>query len=689
VLLVVEDLHWIDTETQALLDGLIESLATAPLLLLVNYRPEYRHGWGGKTYYTQLRLDPLAPEDATQALDALVGVDPGLAALKQSLIDRTEGNPFFLEESVRTMVETGALVGERGAYRLARASQAVQVPATVQAVLAARIDRLDPEEKALLQTAAVIGKDVPLSLLRATVDEPEDALLARLARLQAAEFLYETTAFPDPEHTFKHALTLEIAYNGLLQDRRRALHARVLEGLERETGDGPGEHVERLAHHALRAERWDRAAAYLYQAGEKAFAYGAHASAAPFYEAVIDAVDRLGDRGDRTLKLDACLELWAVRINTGQMGGIEALAETVEALATALDDRPRLAKVRVAQAQASWLFPSGTRSSGTAIERAREASRLADPADLRTRSYAQVVAGASLRDVGDFRASILEYDRGATLFESVELAPDVRGLVIPIYAILRSFRVDSLGALGEFDRAIASGEEGLRAAREIGHSSTLAIAHAFLGYAHLMRGEIDPSLALCRAGLGIAEESSMDPSFTATNALHVACALSLSGEREQAAGHLERARQVGGAVGPALLKFTKYGAVAATALLALDRVAEAQAEVDENLMLVAVHDARGHEAPLLRLRAEVLDRRAPEHAEEARLSCERGLALARELGMRPEMAHCRRVLSRLHRHAGDGDGARVHLDAAIALFSELGMPFWAARAETEASEDRA
>ena len=167
LLVVFEDLHWIDSETQALLDGLVESLPAARLLLLVNYRPEYQHPWGSRTYYTQLRLDPLPPETAEELLGALLGPDAGLEPLKRMLIARTEGNPFFLEESVRTLVETGALAGERGAYRLARPLPAIQVPATVQAVLAARIDRLAPEDKALLQTASVVGKDVPFALLQA------------------------------------------------------------------------------------------------------------------------------------------------------------------------------------------------------------------------------------------------------------------------------------------------------------------------------------------------------------------------------------------------------------------------------------------------------------------------------------------------------------------------------------------
>jgi predicted ATPase len=183
LLLVFEDLHWIDGETQALLDGMVESLPTARVLLLANYRPEYSHGWGRKTYYTQLRIDPLPPESASALLSALLGDAASLDPIKVLLVERTEGNPFFLEESVRTLVESGALVGERGRYRPTGSLRGVEVPATVQAVLAARIDRLSQEGKRLLQSAAAIGKDVPLALLQAITESPEEPLRARLARL--------------------------------------------------------------------------------------------------------------------------------------------------------------------------------------------------------------------------------------------------------------------------------------------------------------------------------------------------------------------------------------------------------------------------------------------------------------------------------------------------------------------------
>ena len=322
LLLVFEDLHWIDSETQALLNSLVESLPTAQLLLLVNYRPEYQHSWGSKTYYTQLRLDPLPPVSADELLQALLGNDPSLAPLKQLLIVRTEGNPFFLEESVRTLVETGVLLGERGAYRLAQALPTVQVPATVQAVLAARIDRLPPEEKQLLQTAAVIGTEVPLALLQAMAEMPETPLRLGLTHLQAAEFLYETRLFPEIEYTFKHALTQQVAYETLLQERRRALHARIVEALEALAGERMAEQVERLAHHALRGEVWDKALVYCRQAGEKTMARSAYREAVAYLEQALLALQHLPEtRETREQAIDLRVELRPSLQRLGELRG--------------------------------------------------------------------------------------------------------------------------------------------------------------------------------------------------------------------------------------------------------------------------------------------------------------------------------------------------------------------------------
>ncbi|MBI4589929.1 MAG: AAA family ATPase [Candidatus Rokubacteria bacterium] len=267
---VFEDLHWIDEETQAIVDSLVDGLPTARILLLVNYRPEYHHPWGSRTYYSQSRIDPLASESAEELLAFLLGDDPGLQPVKRLLIEQTEGNPFFLEESVRALIETKTLAGERGACRLAKPVEAIQVPATVQAVLAARIDRLPPDDKRLLQTAAVLGKDVPFTLLQAVVDVPEESLRRALGQLQAGEFLYEASLFPELQYTFKHALTHEVAYGSLLHERRRTLHARVAEVFETLHPDRVTEKAHWLSHHAFRGEAWSRALTYLRQTVEGA-----------------------------------------------------------------------------------------------------------------------------------------------------------------------------------------------------------------------------------------------------------------------------------------------------------------------------------------------------------------------------------------------------------------------------------
>ena len=292
VVVIFEDLHWIDAETQALVDALVEGLPAARVLMLVNYRPEYQHAWGSKTYYRQLRIDPLPAASARELLDALLGDDATVQPLKGLLIQRTEGTPFFLEEGVRALVETRVLTGDRGSYRLLRSLDTIEVPATVKALLASRIDRLTPEDKSVLQAASVIGTDVPFDVLEAIAGVPRDELRRHLDQLQSAEFLYETALFPALEYTFKHALTHEVTYGSLLGDRRRALHARIVEAIERLYADRLGEQIERLAGHAVRGEIPDKAVTYLHEAGARALRRSANNEAVTYFTQALDLLAR-------------------------------------------------------------------------------------------------------------------------------------------------------------------------------------------------------------------------------------------------------------------------------------------------------------------------------------------------------------------------------------------------------------
>src|SRR3989454_817233 len=570
VVLLFEDLHWIDGETQALLDSLVESLPTARMLLLVNYRPEYQHGWTGKSYYTQLRIDPLAAEGAAELLDALIGAGRTLEPLKRLLIDRTEGNPFFLEESVRTLVETGVVVGGRGALRLAKSADTIQIPATVQALLAARIDRLPPPVKHLLQSAAVIGKTVPFALLEAIAETPTADLRRGVTQLQAAEFLYETSLFPELEYTFKHALTLEVAYQSLLRERRRLLHTGVLAALEaRERGHAP-ESVEVLAHHAVRGEVWTSAASYLYRAGAKAQAEARYGTAVTFYEASVDARQRLGDAADRNLELDAYLELWSTRISTGQVDGLGVLGDKVEALARSLDDGPRLARVQVRQAQAIALAGAIPGTLHRALERAREAAARADAAGPRARSYARLLGAVACRGLGRFQEARAGVGLRGQLFATAAEGHEP-GLVYPIFVSLCGWRSEAEGALGRFDAALASATEALRMATEIRHASSLSIANAFLGYLKLLQGDLEAAVVALTRGLAIAEEHDLMHGVCA-NGLYLAWASLLAGDRARGVEYLERGldRPAG-----AQLQWTRFGSVPAAVYLAAGRPDEA------------------------------------------------------------------------------------------------------------------
>jgi len=234
---------------------------------LLNFRPEYRGDWMQRSYYRQLPLRPLGPQEIADLLRHLLGADPALDGLAAQIQARTAGNPFFIEEVVQSLVETGQLQGQRGAYQLRGPIEALKIPPTVQPLLAARIDRLSEHAKHVLQAAAVLGQQIAESVLVEIVDLTADDVAAALRQLVAAEFLHPVALYPEPEFAFKHPLTEEVAYSAQLGDRRARLHGRAAEALERRLRDTHGELAAVLAQHwerageALRAARWYRRAA--------------------------------------------------------------------------------------------------------------------------------------------------------------------------------------------------------------------------------------------------------------------------------------------------------------------------------------------------------------------------------------------------------------------------------------------
>jgi class 3 adenylate cyclase/tetratricopeptide (TPR) repeat protein len=679
LLIVLQDLHWIDSETQAFLDGLVESLAAARILLVVNYRPQYEHGWTKKTYYTQIRVDPLPTERATEFLEALLGADPGLAPLKRLLVERTDGNPFFLEESVLTLTETNTLVRDGGTYRLTTAVERIRVPATVQAVIATRIDRLAPETKRLMQCSAVIGHDVPLSLLEAIAEDTTESVGRGLAELQSREFLCETQVFPEPQYCFRHALTLEVAYDNMLRDQRRALHERALRALEASAVRKGAAPVELLAHHAVRAEAWDRAAGYLYRSGERAYAQARYEVSADFYRGTLQALDRLGAAADLTLKLDACLELWSAQVPFGRWDGLHKLGEEAVRLARALGDGPRLAQVQLRQAQAISFngVISGTLES--AVEQAREAFQRADPDDLRTRSYAQFIVGQACRDLGRIGAAVEEFSIGISLFEQSDRGGIEPGLVLPIYASLSAWRAEAYAALGDFERAMVSGQDALRVATETPHPPSLVVAHDQLGYVQLLRGDLHAAVPLLERALHVATEHELIHGIVRASS-RLAYVLALLGESERGLAVVARVlERYAPRVTPPV---RAYGTTLASAYVAAGAYEDARAEIERGVAAAAERHAGGYLAALKRLAAEILEHDADGAGARARL--DEALAIAADRDMRPEIAHCHRALGRLCHRTGSRSEAHEHFSAAATMYRKMGMTYWLEKADADA-----
>jgi class 3 adenylate cyclase/tetratricopeptide (TPR) repeat protein len=512
LLLVFEDLHWVDSETQAFLDSLIESLPAAHIVLAVNYRPEYRHGWGSKTYYRQLRIDPLPPESAGDLLEGLLGSDSSVAPLKSLLIERTEGNPLFLEESVRTLIEMGALAGVRGAYKLVHGLQAISVPPTVQSILASRIDRLAPDDKRLLQAAAVVGTDVPFSLLQAVADLDEDLLRQGLARLQAAEFMHEARLFPELEYAFKHALTHEVAYGSVLQERRQVLHARIVDAIERLYADRIAEQVELLAHHALRGRTLPKAVKYLRQAGTKAAARSANREAVGFFEQALAVLDELPQTPVALSEaLDIRIALGPALI--GLHGATSVLVEKVYLRAQELADRIADPERRFQVLWNLWFVKFTRGDYASAMPAAKVLLESAE----RTGDTGQILEAhhsfwPMLSAMGEAKAAVSHMERGVALYVREQHASQAF-----VYgghdagACCRWHLAMNRWLLGYPEKALGDLKDALRLAEQLQHPQTIGLALSFASWVHFQLGEHDRAAEIVQRLAALANAHAFGP----------------------------------------------------------------------------------------------------------------------------------------------------------------------------------
>jgi class 3 adenylate cyclase/tetratricopeptide (TPR) repeat protein len=669
VIAVFEDLHWNDSLTIGLLNELVVGARDARLLLLVSYRPEYRDQWRGRPGYHQLRLDPLPTESISELLKSLLGSDPDLDLLKNFILDRAGGNPFFVEEIVRALIDTKALQGTRGQYHLVRRISEIEVPPTVQAVLAARIDALTLAEKRLLQDAAVIGHDVPFALLLAISGMEEDEIRGQLGNLQASEFLYTTQLFPDLQFTFKHSLTHDVAYSGLRHQRRREMHERVVQKMEILYTDRIDEQVERLADHALRGHLFDKAVRYLRRAGTKAADREAYPEAVVLFEKALEALSHLpDDRARSEQAIDLRFDLRNALQPLGDRNRIAKYLREAEQLAEQLDDRRRMGWVQSYLTEQFWMLGRYAESAA-AGELALTAARNLN--DLPLQVVTNLPLGLAYHTRGDYPAAIRYFGWNAKALRG-DLARERFSMFVLPSAFARSFIAWGLAETGEFAEAYAVGEEALQISEDNNHPFSIGYAHLGLGVVALRQGNFRRAVRSFQRSLAASAFADSPVGF-AYVALHLGYALALDNRATEGIPILEQSINVAETRG-FVARHSLRLAYVSEAYLAVDRTEDALAAGSRALALAQAHEERANEAYALRVLGESERRNGRPAEAESRFKA--ALQLSRELGMRPLEAHCNRALGGLLEAKQQHEDATVFSERALALAHAIGMRFW-------------
>ena len=676
MVLVFEDLHWVDDETQALLNLLADSIANARVLLLVNYRPEYRHDWGGRTYYMQLRLDPLGIDSAGVMLSALLGDNTDLEPLKRLIIEKTQGNPFFMEETVQVLLDQGALVRDESRaetpaprVRLTRRLDELRIPSSVQGMLTSRIDRLPPDEKDLLQTLAVIGRAFAVTLLKQVVTKPPEELDRILSDLQLAEFIYEQPAFPDSEYVFKHALTQEVAYNSILTARRRILHERIAEAMEVLFVDNLDRHFAEVAYHYSRSGNIDKAVEYLGRAAEQDFRLSAHKEGVVRLASALEMLGTLpesSDRDRRELELRVALGPLLMATRGWSAPEVESTYTRALELCKRVDDSPRL----FLTLRGLWEYYEARGE----LEKAEDLSlRLFGLAECSNDTGLLLVAHDVFADTafwtGDLLRASEHSERGFALHDDRlhrSLAFSYGGYD-PAVACL-CFASLALWMRGYPDQALEKNRSALALALQLAQPFSQAFTLYFAATLHYLRREATAARHATRSAIQLCDEGGFPFYLALCTALH-GWAIAALGEGD------EGIRQIRSG----LADYVGTGAdlerplcliLLADASHRFGQAEESAEAVTQALAAALEMGHRTYESELYRLRGELLRAQNLSADSGAEASFRRAIEAARRQTARSWELRAATSLARLQRDQGYRDEARALLAPIYNWFTE-------------------
>jgi class 3 adenylate cyclase/predicted ATPase len=668
LMVIFEDLHWIDEQTQELLNLLADSIGTAKILLLVNYRPEYSHKWNSKTYYTQLRLDPLGRESADEMLSALLGDGKDLIALKRLIIERTEGTPFFMEEIVQSLFEDGVFQ-RNGTVKLAKSMNAAKVPATVQAVLASRIDRLPAEEKELLQTLGVLGREFPFGLVRRVTLKPDDDLNRMLSALQLAEFIYEQPAVGDTEYIFKHALTQEVAYNSVLMERRKLLHERAGVGMEALFALQLDDHLNELAHHYGLSDNNTKAVEYLGRAGQQALQRSAYADARSSLSLALNLLQRLPDSPER-VRPELLLQLALGRASIAARGFAAPEVERAFTRARVLCERLGDPQELFPALYGLWVMHLVRGELRSSLELAEQLLRRAqsthDPALL---IYAQQAAAVIGYWMGKFISVREHFENVMTIYDPERHGPLISAMAgIDAGVVSLTHAGWTLWQLGYPAQAFKKGGEALALAQRLSDPFSLAFAEFFVGVLHQYRRDARAVQETAEGAIALSTEQGFIQLLADATALR-GWAIAEQGHHEEGIVQIQEGLAASRVIGVELFR-PYFLCLLAEAYMETGRLDDGLNALTEALATGDEHENWHNRAEIHRLKGELLLRQHGSNAAAAQSSFRRATEIAREQSAKSWELRATTSLARLLASQGRRDEALTMLANIYNWFTE-------------------
>ena len=507
LVILIEDLHWIDSDSAVVLDRLVDGIATQRILLLMTFRPGYNPPWGNKSNYSQLRLDPLPRSQVEYLLRAMLGDEESVQGLVPLIAERTDGVPLFIEETVQSLAQSGALQGSDGAYSAVAEITSLRVPASVQSVIAARIERLPVDQRWFLQNAAIVGRDVSLSILASIAGLGEETTIEAMLKLQSAGFVYESQLYPLQIFTFKHALVQKVAYESMILADRKLLHARLIDAVETLLPHLIDDYVERLSEHAIAAERWDKAEQYLLRSARRALQRSSHNLALSFLQKGLEILAKRPESGDRRrVELEYQKLVGVAWMAAKGWGAKEVLAayERAEVLCDELaDESERFTALR---GRAQYYMISGhPRAAQTISLRCAEMTKLMKDPGIAIETHHMfwtnnffMGACGTAEKYAEEAIALYDPDRDHSL--TYKYSGHDPGVCSQCVSGLAAWH------RGALDHAAERCRGALALAERLSHPLTTALAYWGLAYLAMFRREAETTLAWAQKEIAICEE---------------------------------------------------------------------------------------------------------------------------------------------------------------------------------------